>query len=148
DTIKSRQIIRVCPSESLFNAVSTFQTKYHQNEGNLERLKHAEVLQRIPGLVLTDGDAGGIEVPGFTVNHLQLCSNIIQYLETKKNVHFRWSTVIQSINDITSSKIIFASSLNKNDIPLLSTVSSAIQGVLGCWIKIPNIHSIKNGFKI
>ena len=24
----------------------------------------------------------------------------------------------------------------------------AVQGVLGCWTKLPNIHSIKNGFKI
>jgi D-amino-acid dehydrogenase len=148
DTIKNRRIIRVCPSAASLNVVSSFQTKYHRNEDNLQRLSHAEVLQRIPGLVLKDGDAGGIEVPGFTVNHQQLCINIIRFLETKQNVKFKWSTQIRSIDEISSSKIIFASSLNRLDSPLLANVSLAVQGVLGCWTKIPNTHALKTGFKI
>ena len=54
-------------------------------------------------------------MPGFTINHQQLCVNIIQFLETKKNVKFKWSTHVRSIDDISSSKIIFASSLNQFD---------------------------------
>jgi glycine/D-amino acid oxidase-like deaminating enzyme len=148
NTIKNRRIIRVCPSATSLNVIQSFQTNLHKNEDNLQKLSHAEVLEKIPGLILKDGDAGGIEVPGFTVNHRQLCTNLIQFLETKQNVKFKWSTQIRSIDDITSEKIIFASSLNKFDSPLLSNVLLAIQGVLGCWTKIPNVHSIKNGFKI
>jgi D-amino-acid dehydrogenase len=149
DTIKNHRIIRVCSSLTSLNVISSFQINYHKNEDNLQRLSHAEVLQRIPGLILKDGDAGGIEVPGFTINDQQFCVNMIEFLETKSNVKFKWSTLIRSIDDISSSsKIIFASSLNGLDIPLLSNISLAIQGVLGCWTKLPNIHSIKNGFKI
>jgi len=148
NTIRNRRIIRVCSSLTSLNVVSSFQEMFHKNKDNLQKLSHAEVLQRIPGLVLADGDAGGIEVPGFTVNHQQLCANIIEYLETKQNVKFKWLTQIRSIDDISSSKIIFASSLNRLDSPLLTNVSLAIQGVLGCWAKLPNTHSIKNGFKI
>ncbi|CAF0798620.1 unnamed protein product [Adineta steineri] len=146
--VKNHRIIRVCPSLTLLNVVSQFQTKYHNNQDNLQRLTHAQVLQRIPSLILKDGDAGGIDVPGFTVNHQHLCSNIIQYLETKQNVKFKWSTHIRSIDDISSSKIIFASSLNGIDCRLLENIPLAIQGVLGCWTKVPNINSIKIGFKI
>jgi len=148
NTIKNRRIIRVCSSSTSLNVTTQYQTKYHNNEENLQGLKHAQVLERIHGLVLKDGDAGGIEVPGFTINHQQLCENIIQYLETKSNVKFQWSKQIRSIDEIKSSKLIFASSLNQIDCPFLDNISIAVQGVLGCWTKLPNIHSIKNGFKI
>ncbi|CAF3937627.1 unnamed protein product [Rotaria sp. Silwood1] len=147
-TIKNRRIIRVCSSLTSLNVVSTFQKKYHKNDDNLQILSHSQVLEKIPGLILQDGDAGGIEVPGFTVNHLKLCQNMIELLENNPNVKFKWSTQVRSIDDISSSKIILASSLNTLDSPLLDNVSLAVQGVLGCWIKIPNVHSIKNGFKI
>lgn len=151
--IRNERIIRICPTLSLLNAVSSFQTNYHKTDENIQKYNRAEILQRIPNLQLKDGDAGGIEVPGFTINHQQLCANIIQYLETKENVQFKWSTQIQSIDQISSlvplsSKIILASSLNKFDSPLISNILLAIQGVLGCWIKIPNVNKIKNGFKI
>jgi glycine/D-amino acid oxidase-like deaminating enzyme len=148
NAIRNRRIIRICSSSNSLNIVSTFQNKYHKIEDNLQKLTHSQVLERIPGLVLNDGDAGGIEVPGFTINHIQLCANIIRFLENKQNVKFKWSTQIRSIENISSSKIIFASSLNQLDYPLLDNISLAIQGVLGCWTKLPNTHSIKNGFKI
>jgi glycine/D-amino acid oxidase-like deaminating enzyme len=147
NTIKNHRIIRICSSLTLLNVVSSFQSKYHQNDNdNILKLSHSQVLQRIPSLVLKDGDAGGIEVPGFTINHQQFCINLIKYLETKTNVTFKWSNQIQSINNIHSSKIIFASSLN--NLNFLSNLSLAIQGVLGCSIQIPNKDSIKFGFKI
>ncbi|CAF3258595.1 unnamed protein product [Rotaria socialis] len=148
DTIKNSRIIRVCSSSTSLNVVSSFQKKYHKNEDNLEILSRAQILEQIPGIELKDGDAGGIQVPGFTVNHLKLCQNMIGYLEKNPNVNFKWSTKVNSINNISSSKIIFASSLNRLDSSLLDNISLAIQGVLGCWIKLPNVHSIKHGFKI
>ena len=75
--IRNRRIIRVCSSANSLNTVSIFQNKYHKTEDNLQKLTHSQVLQIIPSLKLNDGDAGGIEVPGFTVNHIQLCANII-----------------------------------------------------------------------
>ncbi|CAF1257834.1 unnamed protein product [Rotaria sp. Silwood1] len=80
NTVTNRRIIQLC---------SSFQTKYHKTEDNLQKLTYSQVFERIPGLVLKDGDAGGIEVPGFTINYQQLCANIIQFLETKKNVKFK-----------------------------------------------------------
>jgi len=148
DTIKNHRIIRVCSSSTLLNVVSSFQSKYNKNEDNLQILSRSQVLEKITGLKLQDGDAGGVEVPGFTINHLRLCQNIIEYLEKNPNVNFKWSTKVLSISNISSSKIIFASSLNRLDTPLLDNVLLAVQGVLGCWIKLPNVHSIKNGFKI
>ncbi|CAF0786974.1 unnamed protein product [Rotaria sordida] len=148
DTIKNRRIIRVCPSLTSLNIVSLFQTKYHKSEDNLQILSHSQVLEKIPGLVLRDGDAAGIEVPGFTINDVKLCQNMIEFLEHNPNVKFKWSTQVCSIDNINSSKIIFASSLNRLDSSLLYNVSLAVQGVLGCWIKLPNVHLIKNGFKI
>ncbi|CAF3522059.1 unnamed protein product [Rotaria sp. Silwood1] len=118
NTVTNRRIIQLC---------SSFQTKYHKTEDNLQKLTYSQVFERIPGLVLKDGDAGGIEVPGFTINYQQL---------------------FRSIDNISSSKLIFASSLDRFDSPLLDSVSLAIQDVLGCWTKLPNVYSIKNGFKI
>jgi glycine/D-amino acid oxidase-like deaminating enzyme len=147
DTVKNRRIIRICSSVTSLNVISSYQLKYHQNDiDNIQKLSHSQVLQKIPSLILKDGDAGGIEVPGFTINHQEFCINMIKYLERKKNVSFKWSNHIESINNINSPKIIFASSLN--NLNLLSNVSLAIQGVLGCSIQIPNKHSIKIGFKI
>ncbi|CAF4205691.1 unnamed protein product, partial [Rotaria sordida] len=148
DTIKNRRIIRVCSSLTSLNVVSSFQKKYHKNDDNLQILSHAQVLEKIPGLILQDGDAGGIEVPGFTVNHLKLCQNIIEYLENNPNVTFKWSTQVRSLDDISSSKVILASSRNTLDSPSLDNISLATQSVLGCWTMIRNVHSIKNGFKI
>ncbi|CAF1124019.1 unnamed protein product [Rotaria sp. Silwood1] len=148
DTIKNRRIIRVCPSLTSLNTVSSFQTKYHTNEDNLQILSHSQVLEKIPCLVLADEDAAGIEVPGFTINDVKLCHNMIEFLENNPNVKFKWLTQVRSIDNISSSKIIFTSSLNQLDCPLLDNVSLAVQGVLGCWTKLPNVHLIKNGFKI
>jgi len=58
------------------------QSNYHQNE-DIQRLSDSEVLQRIPGLVRKDGDVGGIEVLGFTINHQQLSFYSINYLKGK-----------------------------------------------------------------
>ncbi|CAF1088307.1 unnamed protein product [Rotaria sordida] len=148
DTIKNHRIIRVCSSLTSLNVVSTFQKKYHKNEDNLQMLSHSQILEKISGLVLQDGDAGGIEVPGFTINHLKLCQNMIEFLENNPNVKFKWSTKVCSMDDISSSKIILASSLNNLNSSLLDNVLLAVQGVFGCWTKLSNIHSIKNGFKI
>ncbi|CAF3323312.1 unnamed protein product [Rotaria socialis] len=148
NTIKNHKIIRICSSSTSLEVVSLFQRKYHKDTDHLQLLSQPEVLEKIPGLLLQDRDAGGIQVPGFTVNHLKLCQNIIEYLEKKSNVNFKWSTKVHSIDNIDSSTIIFASSLNQFDSPLLKNVSLAIQGVLGCWIKLPNVHLIKQGFKI
>ena len=108
DTVRNRRIIRICSSSTSLNVTTQYQTKYHNNEDNLQKLKHAQVLERIPGLVLEDGDAGGIKVPELTIDHRQLCANIIHYLETKRNVQFKWLTQVRSIDVISSSKIIFA----------------------------------------
>ncbi|CAF3518260.1 unnamed protein product [Rotaria sp. Silwood1] len=148
DTIKNRRIIKICSLSNPIRTVALYQAKYHRSEENLLMLSRSQVLEKIPGLVLRDGDAAGIEVPGFTINHLKLCQNMIEFLEKNPNVKFKWSTQVCSIDDISSSKIIFASSLNRLDSPLLNNVSLAVQGVLGCWTKLPNVHLIKNGFKI
>jgi hypothetical protein len=45
----------------------------------IQRLTRSQVLQTIPNLKLDDGDAGGIEVPGFTINIQQFSLNLINY---------------------------------------------------------------------
>ena len=151
NAVRNRRILRVCSSSVSLNVVSAFQMNYHSESDQLQRYSRAQVLEKLPNLGLTDGDAGAIEVPGFTVNVLQLCSNLISYLQKHCDVTFHWSKSIRSSDDLSSlsaSKIIFASSTIRSEMPIFEKINLAVQGVAGCWTKVVNIHSRTSGFKI
>jgi glycine/D-amino acid oxidase-like deaminating enzyme len=147
NAVSSRRIIRVCPNAVSLDIVHAYQTKYHDTDDQVIRLSRADVHELLPGLVLADSNAGGVEVPGFSVNVQQLSSNLIDHLEQKEKVTFRWSTQVKTLDDL-SSKVVLASEFGRIDSDLVNIVSQVVQDVVGCWIKIPNVHSIDHAFKI
>ena len=151
NALQNRRILRVCSSVVPVNIVSTFQMSYHCERDQLQQYSRSQVLEKLPQLGLADEAAGAIEVPGFTINVLQLCSNLISYLRKQCDVTFHWSKSIGSLDETclsTASKIIFASSWIRSELPIFDKINLSVQGVAGCWTKLVNIHSRTIGFKI
>ena len=60
---------------------------------------------------------------------------------------FRWSTQVKTLDNL-SPKVVLASELGRIDSDLVNVISQVVQYVIGCWIKLPNVHSIEHAFKI
>ncbi|CAF1003407.1 unnamed protein product [Didymodactylos carnosus] len=157
NAIRSRRIVRLCTSELAVSNTLKFQRKVHRKNDEVVRLSEEQMVARFPHLNRSHL-AGGIEVEGFTINVKQLGDNLINYLEKKQQVTFRWASEVASLQDtavtlytgekIISDRILLATGVSGDDLLKGSPITKQVQGVIGYWLTLPNINMITEGFKI
>ncbi|CAF1532282.1 unnamed protein product [Didymodactylos carnosus] len=157
NAVRSRRIVRLCTSESAVSNTLKFQTKVHRKNDKVVRLTKEQMATRFPHLNHSHL-AGGVEVEGFTINVKQLGDNLMNYLEKKRQVTFKWACEVASLQDtvvtlesgekIISERVLLATGVSGDGLLKDSPIAKQVQGVIGFWVKLPNINRITEGFKI
>ncbi|SOB79505.1 NAD(P)/FAD-dependent oxidoreductase [Streptomyces sp. 1331.2] len=122
-----------------------------------------ELRRRHPGLAGATGElAGGLEVPGFTVDVHAFMARLVTRLEQAGAV-FRWSTPVERLERaadgrlhglrlpgevVTADSYVFSPGAYGRDLLAGTRSAGRIHGVLGVWMELPNLapelrHSLK-----
>jgi glycine/D-amino acid oxidase-like deaminating enzyme len=77
-----------------------------------------------------------------------LCTRLIDWLEDTNSV-FRWSHRLDlaDLEEVAEGDVIWAAGVSSGSVSLLAHHGVLLQGVLGCWITLPNT-SISQPFKL
>lgn len=136
----------------------------HTGLGALQRVLDPEELRRRhPGLAdATDELAGGLEVPGFTVNVHAFIARLISRLQQAGAV-FGWSTPVERLERaddgrlqglrvagelVTADHYVLSPGTHGRELLAGTRSADKIHGVLGVWLTLPNLgpelrHSLK-----
>ncbi|MEV7773844.1 FAD-dependent oxidoreductase [Kitasatospora sp. NPDC086791] len=127
----------------------------HAALGAVRRVLDPEELRRRhPGLAgATDDLAGGLEVPGFTVNVHAFMARLISWLERAGAV-FRWSTPVEGLDraddgrlhglrlpgeSLTADSFVLSPGAYGRDLLAGTRSAGRIHGVLGVWMELPDL---------
>jgi glycine/D-amino acid oxidase-like deaminating enzyme len=95
---------------------------------------------------------GSFTVAGNAYNIRKLCVNVIDYLE-EHGVEFHWRNPISLVDggdrvtELPPGDIVWASGVSGGMSSFLADKKILLQGVLGCWVDIPN-QGFSHPFKI
>jgi len=75
-------------------------------------------------------------VPGMSIRVRSLASSLLMRLEAKQNVKFHWEEVVKSTRQLDSGIVVWTSGVT-NEQPA-EYRDHNVQGIVGCWVTIPN----------
>lgn len=90
----------------------------------------------IPNKTFNDLYAKGLLVPGLSIRIKSLALELLNRLEQNQNVSFHWNEPIRSGAQISNDVIAWTSGVTHAQ--PLEYRKYSIQGIVGCWVTIPN----------